>query len=180
MQASIWPQPGDTRARSIGAGALLVAIAMLHLAGYAYTTTIVDTARDVGEAWRIAHDDAWPLRGPQIGQRWSLGPAWFYLLAPVVALARSMTAVALAVGALATLKFALAWQLGRTLVDARFGWLFAFVLALPGWASLEHVVFAHTNLAGTATLAFGLAALAAWRRPHAARYVLTGIALSLA
>lgn len=171
---------GKDPVRAIGAGALLAAIAALHVAGYASTTTIVDTARDVGEAWRIANEGAWPLRGPQIGQRWSLGPAWFYLLAPIVALARSMTAVALAVGVLATLKLALAFELGRRFCGARFGLLSAFVLALPGWASLEHVVFAHTNLAGTATLAFGLAVHAAWRRPDALRHGLAGLALALA
>ena len=174
------PPGGFSRARALGGAALLAAIVALHVAGYAFTTTITDTARDVGEAWRIVHEAAWPLRGPQIGQRWSLGPAWFYLLAPVVAFARSMTAVAWMVGALAAIKFGLAWQLGRLMLDARFGLLFAFVLALPGWASLEHVVFAHTNLAGTATLGFALAAFAAWRRPHAARYLLAGIALALA
>ncbi len=159
---------------------LLVLIALVHVAGYATTTLVTDTARDLGAAWRIVHGLELPLRGPEIGQRWSLGPVWFYLLAPIVDAARSVTAIALAVGVLAALKFALAWRLGRTLVDARFGFLFAFVLALPGWASLEHVVFAHTNLAGTAMLAYGLALVAATRGPDPGRCALVGLALALA
>ena len=67
--------------------ALLVLAFVLHVAGYAFVTLVTDTARDVGEAWRIAHGEALPLRGPSIGQRWSLGPAWFYLLAPIAGLA---------------------------------------------------------------------------------------------
>lgn len=157
----------------------LALLSVLHAAGYASTTLITDTARDLDAAWRIAEGTAWPLAGPSIGQRWHLGPIWFYLLAPVVALARSTTAIALAIGALAALKIPLAWRLGAALGGARLGWWLALLVALPGWASLEHVVFSHTNLAGTASVAFGLALLGAWRAPTPPRCALAGLALAL-
>lgn len=169
--------------RSHRAGAWIVAalalLVVAHAAGYATTTLITDTARDLDAAWRIADGSALPLAGPSIGQRWHLGPAWFYVLAPILALSSSTTAIALSVGVLAALKIPLAWRLGATLGDVRVGAWFALLVALPGWASLEHVVFSHTNLAGTAAIAYGLAVLGAWRAPTLARCALAGLALAL-
>ena len=159
---------------------IVLALMALYAAGYAYITFVTDTARDVGTGWRIAHGEELPLLGPYIGGRWKLGPIWFYVLAALVALGRSLTAVSLGVGALAALKLCFAYALGRRLHGRTLGLAWAALLALPGWGSIEQVVFTHFNLVEAAVLGTLLAAHRAWLAPSAARFALVGLAFSLA
>ncbi len=171
-----------TRERAPKGDVLFVlAIMAISIAGYEFATVIPDTSRDVGTAWRLVHQGEWPVLGPEIGQRWHLGPAWFYVLAPLVAVARSMTMVALGVGLLAALKFPLAYALGRRLQGRELGVLWVALLALPGWASLEQVIFAHTNLVETMTLGTLLAGVIVARGEGGAwRWAVLGAMWSLA
>lgn len=159
---------------------IVVALMGLYAAAYAYSTVLMDTARDVGVAWRIAHGEEFPLYGPYIGARWRLGPAWFYLLAPLVGLARSMTVVALGVGLLASLKFPLAYLAGLRIGGRAFGLAWVALLALPGVVSVEQALYSHFNLVAAAVLGTLLAAQAAVARPSASRWAVLGVSVSLA
>ena len=57
-------------------GSTLVATAMAPLAAL-----IVDSGRDLANAFAIAQGSAFPLYGPGLFGTWHPGPAWFYLLA---------------------------------------------------------------------------------------------------
>jgi hypothetical protein len=159
---------------------IVLALMGLYAAAYAYTIVLMDTARDVGVAWRIAHGEELPLYGPYVGARWRLGPAWFYLLAPLVGLARSMTVVSVGVGLLASLKFPLAYLAGRRLAGRTCGLAWVALLALPGMVSLEQAVYSHFNLVQAAVLGTLLAAQAAADRPSLLRWAVLGACFSLA
>lgn len=161
-------------------GTLVLLVMAMYVGGYAFITLIPDTARDLGAAWRIVHAHDLPLLGPEIGQRWHLGPIWFYILAPVVALAGTMTQVAFVVGGLASLKFPLAYWLGVRVHSRELGLIWMGVLALPGWNTLEHVVFAHTNMVEAATLATLLLASKVWEKGAIASFACLGFIASLA
>lgn len=139
----------------------------------------LDTIRDVYWASRIAHGAEWPLVGPEIGFFVHIGPAWFYLLAPVLLIFSSYTAVAIWAGMLAGLKFPLALLLGTRLADWRLGLAWAAVLALPGLAVFTTLSMTHFNLVETAVLAFGLAALALHRHGGFGWALLTGLLFGL-
>lgn len=126
----------------------LVAIAMSPLAAL-----IVDSGRDLAAALAIARGDAFPLYGPSLFGTWRPGPAWFYLLAVPLALAKSVGAAALFAGVLAAMKMPLAWSLGRRARGAALGLSFAAFVALPGWATLGQLVVSHTMLVEAAVLA---------------------------
>lgn len=160
--------------------ALVVALMVLYATAYAYSTVLTDTARDVGTAWRIAHGEEHPLYGPYIGARWRLGPAWYYLLAPLVGLARSMTVVSIGVGLLASLKFPLAYLAGLRIAGRACALAWVALLALPGVVSVEQALYSHFNLAAAAVLGTLLAALAAAERPGALRWAVLGASFSLA
>jgi hypothetical protein len=141
----------------------MIAILMtLAIAPTAWSTVILDTARDLHEAAGIVAGDHWPLRGPVINAMAHLGPVWFYLLAVPLALTGSIAATLLFAGLLGALKFPLAYALGRKLGGNALGLAFAMALALPGWNSIALLLVSHTNLVETMMLAtmFPLLALA--------------------
>jgi hypothetical protein len=119
-----------------------------------------DLARDLYHGYRISSGQEWPTIGPKIGDSWHLGPAWYYLLALLLLVVRSIAGAVAAVGLLAALKFPLAYILGREWVDARFGVTWAILLALPGVATFESIWVAHPSLTAAASLAV---VFALWR-----------------
>jgi hypothetical protein len=136
-------------------GWFLLALCLAYVAPYAFATVIIDTARDIHEAYGIATGQSFPTVGPIINPPNGptfLSPLYFYILSvPLLAL-KSMTAVALFVGALAAAKFPLAYSIGRMYGRARLGILWAIALALPGVATYEQITFSYTNLVAAASL----------------------------
>jgi len=139
-----------------------------------------DTVRDIAAALSIADGLRWPSTGPGLAFSAHLGPAWFYLLAPVAALSSSWLGLALFVAALASLKFPLAYRLGRAVADWRFGLLFALALLLPGWQHLEAMLVTHTSVVETTALAYLLLLRRYLLQPGTWRALALGICFGLA
>ena len=139
--------PGPAR---FGLVAFLMAA---YTAGYAWSAPTADTADELLRAYEIRHAIAYPLEGPFLGGALHLGPLWFYLTALPLWISESWLAVALFIGFLCSLKFPLAYLCGRKLFDADFGLLWAAAMFVPGWVSLEQLVFLNPNAVAAATLA---------------------------
>lgn len=133
---------------------LVLAAAAVYLAPYPAATLDPQGAQALHAAWRVASGQALPLQGPAFGDGWRLGPLWAYLLAPVVAAGASLTVAGVVLGALAAGKLVLAYLCGRRLVDWRLGLVWAVLLIVPGWASLEQMRLAPANIGATAVLAW--------------------------
>jgi len=144
-------------ALAIGVVATLMAV---YIAGAAWSAAIQDTARDVYYAYSIRHGLWFPMQGPVLGGAVHLGPAWFYLMAFALLFSDGWLAIALFAALLASLKFPLAYALGKRCVDARFGLLWACALALPGWSTFEQLIFFNPNPAAACVLG----ALLLWLR----------------
>ncbi len=139
-----------------------------------------DTVRDIAAVLSIVDGSQWPSTGPGLAFSAHLGPAWFYLLAPVAALSSSWLGVALFVAALASLKFPLAYRLGNAVADWRYGLLFALALLLPGWQHLEAMLVTHTSVVETATLAYLLLLRGYLVQPGSGRALALGVCFGLA
>ena len=139
-----------------------------------------DSVRDVAAALAIADGSQWPSTGPGLAFSAHLGPAWFYLLAPVAAVSSSWLGVALFVAALASLKFPLAYRLGSAVADPLYGLLFALALLLPGWQHLESLLVTHTSVVEAAALAFLLLLRGYLLEPGLWRALALGIGFGLA
>ncbi len=160
--------------------AVLLVLTTIYVASYGYSLEIPDSTRDIYTAYRISVGQIFPLEGPVFGGAMHGGPVWFYLLAIPLILYKSWLAVALFVGIVAGLKFILAYVCGSHLVDRRFGLVWALVLALPGWSTLEQVAFTHVNLAEACVLATLYFAIRVRERPDLGRVLVLGIACGLA
>jgi hypothetical protein len=123
-----------------------------YTAAYAWSTPSADTADELLRAYEIRHGIAFPLEGPFLGGALHLGPTWWYLTALPLFVSHSWLATALFVGAICSLKFPLAYACGRVLIDARFGLLWAVAMFVPGWPSLEPLVFLNPNAVAAAAL----------------------------
>lgn len=159
---------------------VLLALYVAYVALYRYVVIVPDTARDIVQGILVSQEHVFPGAGPLIADRWVLSPLWFYLVAALGLVTRSVVTLTLLVGAIAGLKIPLAYVLGRRVLDARFGMLFAALVTLPSWNVLEHLVWSHTNLVQVCALA---ACLALWRvheRPGDARWFVALLALALA
>lgn len=157
-----------------------VGLMLLCVAPYPFTTIILDTARDLVIAARIGGGEEWPLRGPIINAVGNLGPGWYYLLAPVLALTASTAATLAFVGLLDALKFPLAFVLGTRLGDRRLGASFALAMALPNWALVGALLATHTSVVQTAVLATALCALRLSDRDTFGRWLTLGLMLAAA
>jgi len=157
--------------RPIPVAVLLAVCATIFGTAYALPYLLApveaDFARDLDRAYRIAAGEAWLTTGPQLAGSWHLGPAWYYVLALPMRVFGSMTGIGAWIALLAALKFPLAYRLGRGILDARLGYSWAIMLALPGVSTLESVWIAHPSLVGTTSLAV---AYALWRAWHARSY----------
>lgn len=166
--------------RGLLVAVVLAALMALHVLPYAWSTVILDTARDLVAAQRIVDGVELPLRGPVINAMFNLGPAWFYVVAAFLALAHDVTGTLVLVGALAALKFPLAYAFGARWRDARTGLLMALALTLPGWNLAQQVLVTHWNLVEAATLAAALPLLALARDGRARSWLAYGLLQSLA
>jgi hypothetical protein len=160
----------------------LVAFLMAaYTAGYAWSVPSADTADEILRAYEIRHALAYPLEGPFLGGALHLGPLWFYLMALPLWISESWLAVALFIGFVCSLKFPLAYLCGRRLIDADFGLLWAVAMFVPGWPSLEQLVFLNPNAVAAATLAvFALSLRGLQERIEWPIFAVLGLALAVA
>lgn len=161
---------------------LLIAFLMLaYTAGYAWSTPHTDTADELMRAYEIRHGLAYPLEGPFLGNALHLGPAWFYLVALPLFASHGWLAAALFIGFVCSLKFPLAYYCGRRLVDADFGVLWAACMFVPGFASLEQLLFLNPNAVAAAALLVLALSLRALERPVGVAFlVVLGAAMAFA
>ena len=138
---------------------MIAALMFAYIASYAFVSAIPDTNRDMFLAQGIASGVRYPLEGPNLGGAMNLGPFWYYLMAIPLAVTSSWLAASLFVGCLASLKFLLAYLCGKRLIDARFGLLWALLLALPGWHDYERLTLFNPNPAAAAALALAYVAI---------------------
>jgi hypothetical protein len=176
------PRPVPRALVPAPAAALLVILLMAaYAAGYAWSAPNTDSADELMRAYEIRHAIAFPLEGPPLGNVLHLGPFWFYLTALPLFASHSWLAAALFIGLVCGLKFPLAYWCGRRLVDADFGLLWAIALFLPGWPTIEQLVFLNPNGVAAAMLAALAIALPGLERPASAmRCGALGLALALA
>ena len=117
-----------------------------------------DTVRDLSESLRLARGDGVPLVGAPINFGPHLGPAFIWLQAIPLALFGTFTATSVFVALVASAKFALLFEIGRRLRDARLGLAIAAAAAVPSIAVYHWHVFFHPDwveaaIAGAALLA---------------------------
>ncbi len=155
-----WPLPLTTPQPRWPGIPVLVALLVLtasHVAALPLALLVIDSGRDIANAWVIAQGLDLPMRGPSIYRLWYLGPVWFYALAIPLLLGGSVTALSLWVGALAAAKVPLAYLLGRRWHGSTGGLLLAGIVSIPGWASVGEMVIVHTSVIEAAVLASLLA-----------------------
>lgn len=133
-----------------------------HTAIYLHSASVVDSARDIYNAWNIAQLRAFPLEGPSLAGVLHLGPVWFYLLSVPLFFSSDWIGVALWAGLISALQYPLAYLLGRQIAGKSFGLVLAGLCALPGWSIVSYLVINHVNAVETATM-FALLCLVAWR-----------------
>ena len=138
---------------------MIGALMLAYIASYAFVSAIPDTNRDMFLAQGIVSGRHYPLEGPILGGAIHLGPFWYYLMAIPIAITSSWLGATLFIGFLASLKFPLAYLCGKSLIDARFGLLWALLLALPGWHDYERLTIFNPNPAAAAALALTYVAL---------------------
>jgi hypothetical protein len=176
------PPPRVTRALiSPPIAALAIACLMAaYIAGYAWSAPNTDSADELMRAYEIRHALAFPLEGPPLGNVLHLGPFWFYLTALPLFIHHSWLSAALFIGFVCSLKFPLAYACGRKLVDGDFGVLWAAAMFIPGWSSIEQLVFLNPNAVATAMLAtLAIALPGIERAAGTGRCLALGLALAL-
>ena len=152
-----------------------------YTAGYAWSAPNTDSADELLRAYEIRHAIAFPLEGPPLGNVLHLGPVWFYLTALPLFVSHSWLSAALFIGFVCSLKFPLAYHCGRKLLDADFGVLWAAAMFVPGWSTIEQLVFLNPNGVAMAMLAALAIALPGLERPASlGRCAALGLTLALA
>ncbi|MCI1730711.1 MAG: hypothetical protein LKM32_15425 [Chiayiivirga sp.] len=160
---------------------VLIATLMLAcLLPYPFTTIILDAARDLVFAARIAQGELHPLQGPVINASAHLGPIWFYLLAPALAATKSTAAALALVGVLDALKFPLAYAIGQRVGGRSMGQFLALAMGFPNWSLGAVLLVTHTSLVQTTVLAAVLCAMRVQERDTPGRWATLGLALGLA
>ena len=162
------------------AWALVALLASLHAAMFVLTFVEGDFARDLDQATRVVEGGPWPTRGPVLAWTLHLGPLWYWLLVPPLAIARSIGAAVACVALLSALQFPLAYKLGTAVAGRGAGLVFAIALSLPGLATLEGVWIAHPSLVPTAMLAVALCSWHAWTRASPTWWIASVFCASLA
>lgn len=141
-------------------------------------SSVVDTARDVYNAWQIANGNHFPLEGPYVGGVFHGGPIWFYILAVPLLLTSSWVVMSFWVGLLTSMKYVLAYACGARLVDRKFGLMWACLLAFPDWTSINYLIFSHTNLIETSLLLCGYC-LIRWQQGSVRWFVMMCLVIGL-
>jgi len=152
----------------------------LHVAFAPFALTHLDFARDVADALDIAAGRRFPLEGPVFASAIHFGPVWNYVLAGVLWVAPYWLAACLAVAAVESAKFVIAYKLGEMLWNRDTGVLWATGLALPGWTLYAQVLPTHPSLVETLVLAFMLFTARFHLRGRTRSLVAAAIAYSLA
>jgi hypothetical protein len=158
------------------AGLLVIISTITGLLGSPYH----DPIRDIHQAWLIASFSDWPLVGPEIGFFTHLGPLWYYLLAPVLALGGSLAVVSAWCGFLQGLQYPLALLLGRQLDNWRLGLILVLLLALPGLTTFTALSFNHLALVPAAVIALMLTGLRDWQLATYRSAFVVGLVFALA
>jgi hypothetical protein len=139
-------------------GAIGVIVA-LYFAVLPFSIMHLDLARDIAHGLAIARGERFPMEGPVLASSVHAGPLWYYVLALPLSIGSTWLGVTLAIGAIAALKFPLAYVAGTRIVDRKTGLLWALLLLYPGWMTFEGIVQNHASLVATFTLAVLVAAL---------------------
>lgn len=178
---SIAPAPGtvDIRLQRVLA-ILLVLVAVLQVASFAWAVPSNDYARDLLVAAQIADGEALPLQGPIINATVHLGPAWHYLLAIPVGLGLGFVGTTVFVGALSTLKIAVAWRFGGLLGGRALAIAFAALMLVPGWGLMHLLQLTHTVVLETMVIACLIPLLRLWRGEPGRAWVWFGLLWGLA
>ena len=160
---------------------LVLFLMAAYTAGYAWSAPHTDTADEILRAFEIRHGLAYPAEGPFLGGAFHFGPVWFYLTAVPMWISESWLAVALFIGFVCSLKFPLAYVCGRMLVDRDFGALWAAAMFVPGWATLEHLVFLNPNGVAMASLLLAAITLHGLREGMSTlKFAVLGLAMGFA
>jgi hypothetical protein len=157
------PTPASTLAERVLPWAVF-ALSVVYAACLLHGMSVVDTDRDFASAAAIALNGEWIALGPRIGGVWSLGPAWFYLLALPLWLWPNIVAPMAVLTLASTAKIALAAALGRRLGGPMHGLTLAALVCLPGWWLIGVLAASHPSATESAVLATALATLAARER----------------
>lgn len=161
---------------------LSISIICLIIITYAFyflqSAVVLDTARDIHKASEIVELKKLPLIGPDVGGFFHLGPIWYYFLA-IPMLLNSLAFMAFFVGFFAGLKFYFAYKLGSSMINQKFGLLWASMLLIPGWHSINQFFITHTNLIESLSLLF-LFMLLQFHLTHRRKYMyLAGLVFGL-
>jgi hypothetical protein len=135
----------------------LFILATISIAPFA--AVLLDFARDLSISADIVEYGQHQLLGPPLAGLINLGPVWFYLLAGFQAFGLGVFGTVLSVTALATVRFYVAYRIGQLWNDRQTGLIWAALLLLPGWVSLEHFMIIHPALTATflaTSILFGL------------------------
>lgn len=160
--------------------ALIATLMLACLLPYPFTTIILDAARDLVFAARIAQGELYPLQGPVINASAHLGPLWFYLLAPALATTKSTAAALALVGVLDALKFPFAYAIGQRVGGRSMGLFFALAMGFPNWSLGAVLLVTHTSLVQTTVLAAVLCAMRLHEHDTPGRWATLGLVLGLA
>ena len=142
------------------------------------SSAIADAARDVYNAWQISTGSHFPLEGPFMASAFHSGPAWFYVLSLPLLFTSSWTVLSFWVGLLTGMKYVLAYACGSRLGNRNFGLIWAALLALPNWTSINYLIFSHTNLIERLVLA-SFYCLVRWQQGEDRWFPIMCLALSL-
>lgn len=159
---------------------LIVVLVVTHLAVFAQAVLHTDLARDASVALMLLDEGQWPSLGPIMAGRLQLGPAWYYVLAVLLAPGAGARGLLVGLGLLSALQFPLAYVCGRRLHSAACGRLWAVLLVLPAWSSFELIYPQHTTLTAPLLLGFAACALGYWRDQRAHQLVAAALLAALA
>jgi hypothetical protein len=159
---------------------ILCVLTAVYVGAYLFTAAIPDTTRDLYAAYEISMGRWFPLEGPILGWAIHASPFWYYLLAIPLLFVNAWVAVALFVGAIAGLKFILAYVCGTRLINREFGILWSIAIAMPGWTTIQHLTFFTPNIAETSILLSLYFAVRLWESPNLWRACVLGLVCGLA
>ncbi len=159
----------------------IFALGMSYALAIGHSVVTIDVARDLYWGQRIAHGEALPLLGPPVGSITLLGPVWYYLVAAVLSISRSLTAYFALMGLLAASKFLLAYVVGRRWLSPAFGVSLAVASAVPGVASYQMLGMGHPWFVETTLWLAAWSALRLRAAPDQLRWAVgLGVAAALA
>lgn len=122
-----------------------------------------DFSRDMRIASDILSGEQIPLKGPVLASHFHLGPIWYYMLAGLQWIGLGYFGTVLIIAFLGALQFPLFYLVGKAVLNARSGLLWAALMLVPSWGTYEQVFPGHTSLTATLTAATLLMCVRYWR-----------------